>query len=203
MQRVEDQHWSLAMALAWITYRSRQAVIDIKYGKWTPSKIAIVELLSALRSGKLIAHGMLDHEPVPHTIETAVWSSLEIKIKRKIFAGHGHLPTAGIPVVIAHRNGHPRVQLLHVTVPAAKVRNLWPAAKRTAAAEVRCLEYLVTEMKRCLDRAPKRKRDFLTDCQRRFPGLSARAFERAWDQGINQSGAVKWRKAGRPPKSSQ
>jgi hypothetical protein len=29
-ERVNDAHWSLAMALAWITYRTEQAVIDIK-----------------------------------------------------------------------------------------------------------------------------------------------------------------------------
>jgi hypothetical protein len=46
------------MVLVWITNRSEDAVIDLK-GKWTPTSAVIRDLLSALRSGKLIAHGMV------------------------------------------------------------------------------------------------------------------------------------------------
>ena len=64
-QRVDDAHWSLAMALAWITYRTEQAIINIKHGRWAPTEAAISDLLSALRSGKLIAHGMFEGERIP------------------------------------------------------------------------------------------------------------------------------------------
>jgi hypothetical protein len=171
-QRVGDAHWSLGMALAWITYRSEQDVADIKHGRWAPTKAAIRDLLSALRSGKLIAHGMFEGERIPRPIETAVWSTFEIVVKSMIFAGNTFLPTSGTPAVIARRVGLPQTRLLSVTVPAAKVRKLWPAAKQTVAAEARCREYLVTQMKQSLDRAPKPKRDFLADHQARFPGLS-------------------------------
>ena len=50
------------MAIAWITYRTERAVNNIKYGRWTPTKAAIRDLLSALRSGNLIAHGMFEGE---------------------------------------------------------------------------------------------------------------------------------------------
>jgi hypothetical protein len=119
---------------------------------------------------------MFEGERIPHPIETAVWSNFEIVVKTMRFSGH----TSLMPVVIAQRMGAPRTRLLSATVPAAKVKKLWPAAKRTAAAEKQCLEYLITEMKQSLDRAPKPKRDFLADCQARFPGLSERGFERAW-----------------------
>lgn len=173
-ERVNDAHWSLAMALAWITYRTEQAVINIKGDTgWAPTEAAIRDLLSALRSGKLIAHGMFEGERIPRPIETAVWSTFEIVIESMMFVGHMFLPTSGTPVVIAQRMGRPQTQLLSPTVPAAKIRKLWPAAKRTAAAAMRCQEYLLTEMKRSsLDRAPKPKPDFLADCQARFPGLS-------------------------------
>ena len=59
-ERVNDAHWSFAMALAWVSYRTEQAVINIKGDAgWAPTEAAIRDLLSALRSGKLIAHGML------------------------------------------------------------------------------------------------------------------------------------------------
>jgi hypothetical protein len=200
--RADDAHWSLAMALAWITYRTEQAVIDIRDGRWAPTKAAIRELLSALRSGKLVAHGMFERERIPHPIETAVWSSFEIVVKWKKFAGHMSLPTSGMPVVIAQRMGPPQTRLFSTTVPAAKVRKLWPAAKRTAAAQTRCQGYLAAEMMRCLDRAPKPKPEFLTDSQARFPGLGRRGFERAWANAIRLTGAVGWAKAGRRRKTS-
>jgi hypothetical protein len=208
-QPVVDAYWSLRMALAWITYGSEQDVVDIKHARGSRTKAAIRDLLaairdllSALRSGKLIAFGMFEGERIPHPIETAVWSTFEIVVKSVIFAGHMFFPTLGTPVVIAQRMGPPKTRLLSVTVPAAKVKKLWPAAKQTAAAEARCREYLATQMKRSLDRAPKSKPDFLADCQARFPGLSKRGFERAWADAIGLTGAVGWSKVGRRRKSS-
>jgi hypothetical protein len=202
-ERVNDAHWSLAMALAWITYRTEQAVINIKGDTgWAPTEEAIRDLLSTLRSGKLIAHGMFEGERIPHPIETAVWSTFEIVVQPTVFADHMFVPASGTPIVFAHRMGHPHIQLRSVTVPAAKVRKLWPAAKRTVAAAMQCQKYLFTEMERSLDRAPKPKSNFLADCQAHFPGLSKRGFERAWANAIRITGAVGWGKAGRRRKTS-
>jgi hypothetical protein len=93
--------------------------------------------------------------------------------------------------------GTPQSRLLSATVPAAKVRKLWPVAKQTAGATARCQEYLLTEMKRSPDRSPKSKSDLLADCQARFPGLSERGFERARANAIRQTGAVGWGKKSR------
>ena len=199
-QRLTDAHWSLGMVLVWITYRSEEAV-NLK-GKWTPTSAAIRDLLSALRSGKLIAHGMAKGERMPHPIETAVWSTFEIVIKPKMFVGHVFLPTWRTPIVITQRMGHPQTRLLSVTVPAVQVRKLWPLAKQTAAATTRCREYLRTEMKKHPNQAPKSKSAMLKCCQARFRGLSERGFNRAWADAIRQAGAVGWSKAGRPRKSS-
>jgi len=190
------------MALAWITYRREQDVVDIKYGRGAPTKAAICDLLSALRSGKLIAYGMFEGERIPHLIETAVWSTFEIVAKSVIFAGRMFLPTLGTPVVIAQRIGPPKTRLLSAKVPAAKLKKLWPATKQTAAAEAQCREYLATQMKPSLDRAPKTKPDLLADCQARFPDLAERGFMRAWTDAIRLTGAVGWSKAGRRRKSS-
>ncbi len=196
--RADDAHWSLAMTLAWIAYRTETAVMNIRSGRWAPNRGAIRELLSALRSGRLAAHGMFEGERIPRPTETAVWSNFEIVVEPMWFSGHA----SRMPIVIAQRMGAPRTRLLSATVPAAKVKKLWPAAKRTAAAETRCEGYLVTELKRSLDRAPKPKRDFHADCQAHFPGLSKRGFERAWARAKALSGASGWGRAGRPGKSS-
>jgi hypothetical protein len=198
-QRINDAHWSLGIALAWITHRSEQP--DIRAAKWAPTKAAIRDLLSALQSGRLIAHGTFVGEGIPLPLETAIWSTFEIIVKRTMFAGHMHVPTSGGSIVVAHSTGFPHARILSATVPAGKVRTLWPIAKRTSAAATRCLEYLVVEMNRSPDRAPKPKPQVLADCQARFPGLSERGFDRAWADAIAQTGAVGWRKVGRRGKS--
>jgi hypothetical protein len=190
------------MALAWITFRTEQAVLNIKNGKRAPTKAAIRDLLSALQSGTLIAHGMFEGERIPHPIEAAVWSTFEIVVKPKMFLGQMFLATSGTPVVIAQRMGPPKTRLLSATVPAAKVWKLWPAAKRTTAAETQCQKYLITEMNRSPDRSPKSKRDLFEVCHARFQGLGKRGFERARANAIRLTGAVGWGQAGRRRKSS-
>jgi hypothetical protein len=201
-RRVDDAAWSLGMALAWITHRSEQCVSNIKTAKSAPTKQAIRDLLSALRAAKLIAHGMFEGERIPHPVETAVWSTFEIVIKPTSYPGHMHLPTSGAPVAIARRMGPQQPRLLSATVPAAKVRKLWPAAKPVAAAVWGCQKYLAAEMKRSPDRAPKPKARFLADCRARFPGLGERGFNRAWAAAIDLMGATGWRKPGRRQKSA-
>ena len=189
-QRVIDAHWSLGMALAWVTYRTEQAVINTRDTRWAPTKVAIRDLLSALRSGKLIAHGMFEGERIPHPIEAAVWSTFEIAARPMMFLGHMSLPTSGTTNVVAQRMGAPQTRLLSATVPGAKVRKLWPAAKRTAAAATRCQEYLLTEIKRSPNRAPKSKADILKDCEERFG--SQQAWLRAGLGQCNQTERYGW-----------
>jgi hypothetical protein len=196
--RVNDADWSLAMVLAWIAYRIETAVSNIKSGRWVPTKASIRELLSALRSGKLLSHGMFEGERTPHAIETAAWANFEIIVKPMRFIGHPEF----MPIVIAQRMGAPQTRLLDVTVPAAKVRKLWPLGRRTAAAETRCQAYLAAEMGRSPDRQPKPKREFHADCQARL-GVSERGFARAWGKAKALTGATGWSKAGRPSTSSR
>ena len=80
-QRVDAAHWSLGMALAWITYRTEQAVINSMDERLVPTQAGIRDLRSALRYGELIAHGMFEGERIPHQIETAVWSTFVIVVK--------------------------------------------------------------------------------------------------------------------------
>jgi hypothetical protein len=138
-ERVKDAYWSLAMALAWITYRTEQAVIDIKEGRWEPTRVAICDLLSALRCGKLEAHGLFEGESIPHPIEIAVWSACEIIVEHTV---------SGAPIVTARSTSPPRTQLLSVTLPAAKIKKRWPKARPTVVATTSCKKYLVAEMRR-------------------------------------------------------
>jgi hypothetical protein len=202
-QRVDDAHWSLERTLARIIYRTEQAFIVNNDGSGPCRKAAIRDLLSALRSGKLKAHGMFEGEQIPHPIDTAVWCAFEVVVKPTMVPGYrAFFPSLGTPIVIARRMGPPQTRLLGVTVPAAKVRQLWLVAKRNVAAETGCQKYLIAEMMRSPDRAPRSKADFLADCQARFPCLSARGFDWAWADAIKRTDAVCWSKAGPRGKSS-
>jgi len=199
-ERVQDAHWSLGMALAWIICRTDQAVTNVR--RWAPGMPAIRDLLSHLRAGKLIARGMFKGELITHPIDAAEWATLEIVVKRMIFAGPG-LFLAQMPIAIARSLDSSHTPLLRVTLPKVKIRKLWPPAKLAAAAETQCREHLVAEMQRYPDRAPRSKPRFLADLQAAFQGLSKRGFNRAWSDAINQTGTLGWRKAGRRRKSSQ
>lgn len=102
-----------------------------------------------------------------------------------------------VRLLVSRSAGPPQIRLLDVTVPSGRLKQLWPVATRTAAAETRCQAYLVAEMQRTPDRAPKPKAAILADCQSRFPGLSERGFDRAWAHAIVVTGAH-WRRGGRP-----
>lgn len=184
------------MALTWIAYRTETAVGTIKSGRWVPTEGAIRELLAALRAGRLVAYGLFEGERVPHPIDTAVWANCEIVVKPMRFVGH----PSRMPIVIVQRRGTLQTRLFATTVPAAKVRRLWPLGRRTALAENRCQRFLVTAM-RSSDRAPKPKREIRADCQARF-GVSARGFERAWAEAMRLTDAAGWGRPGRPSRAS-
>ena len=65
-QRVYDADWSIWIALAWITCRSEEAVIHIKLGKSAFNKVAIGDLVTALRSRKLVAYGIFEGERIDY-----------------------------------------------------------------------------------------------------------------------------------------
>jgi hypothetical protein len=47
-----------------------------------------------------------------------------------------------------------------------------------------CRDYLIDEMGKSLDRNPKTRGEYLTDCKKRFKGLGSREFRRAWKSAI-------------------
>jgi hypothetical protein len=82
-------------------------------------------------------------------------------------------------------------------------RPLLPAAQPlTVKAETDCQVWLVSLMTESRQCRPKKKSTYFEVAQKRFPGLSERAFERAWANAIKETGS-NWGKAGAPKKSPQ
>jgi len=74
--------------------------------------------------------------------------------------------------------------------------------KPTISAETGCQRWLEGRMKQNPDRPTETKTDIFAEAKRRFPGLSARAFKRAWSTAVKQSGATAWTTPGRPGRKS-
>jgi hypothetical protein len=83
--------------------------------------------------------------------------------------------------------------------PAKREETASSALASTVAAEDRCRKWLVDLM---VDgRAPSGpKRDYKTQARERFR-VGSRAFGRAWDAAIQETGNTSWRAPGRKPKS--
>jgi hypothetical protein len=200
----DNASWSLAMALAWIAHRTRDAVESVARGCWTTTHSAIAELVAELRSGKLPARGLFAGEKIPHAIDPADWLVYEIQVDHQFFLGHGFFPTHGTPVVQFRKRSFSHADLLHVTLPAHVVKRLWPASTSkkpaSARAEKQCRDHLFEFMQASPKHRPHTKANYLQESQGKFEGLSERGFARAWKDAIKSSGA-NWDTAGAPKKS--
>ena len=197
MNAFRRAHWSLAMVLAWITHRAVEAVEAAARGSLTTTKFDIADLTEQLRSDALRARGLYEDDKAPHDIDPADWWTLKIEVKRAFFAGVSFAGTNGTAAIRLHD----RILVEGVTLPAAKVKRLWPAKSRMTrqrAAEKECRNHLIKAARESLDRQPGRIEDLLRDCQARFSGLSGRAFLRARKAAIKETGA-RWDAPGAPP----
>lgn len=76
-----------------------------------------------------------------------------------------------------------------------------PRVSQTAKAESDCRRWLTEQIQKSPHQRPKPRGDFRREALERFPGLSGRGFERAWDAAIESAGALLWRASGRPRKT--
>lgn len=73
-----------------------------------------------------------------------------------------------------------------------------PPPKQTVRAERDCQAWLADQVRASPDVRPKPRADFEAEARRRFPGLSGRAFERAW---AAETKGMAWTDGGRPRKT--
>jgi hypothetical protein len=75
------------------------------------------------------------------------------------------------------------------------------SVKRTVSAQTQCQTWLKEQMEASPNQKPKTIKAYWQAADAKWPGLSKRAFDRAWAGAIKGSGAHKWAKGGRPRKS--
>jgi hypothetical protein len=85
------------------------------------------------------------------------------------------------------------------TVPAWRVRRLWPKSSSAKAEAAECWTWLEQLAKDHPDRQPKPKPSMWGEAKARWPRLSRRAFDRGWCNVI-EAGAT-WARPGRPKRN--
>ena len=204
------------MALAWITLPTEENVAAAPAGHGVIDEQAIDKLTSALRLARhgLVATGLFEGENYARKIDAELWAALEIYIEQWTIRPPPTPPSPTTYRLVKVRSkilGPPPPEVLFrvkryapidgVTVPSRTIKKLFPAQPQrlTAQAETQCSAYLMQLMNDTPDRSPKPKADILAFCQRKFPGLSMRAFDRQWGIAIAKTGAS-WNEKGRRKK---
>jgi hypothetical protein len=152
---------------------------------------AVREICQAIRDGKLSAEGLAMVDGVERGIERLPPDVItETMTLRKDGALCTGLNTGGRC-------------WKSVCVSRAGFLKCFPPAKPTIRAQKDCVRWLQSLMETSPNRRLREKSDFFLEARARYPGLSERAFGRAWSIAARAAGAEAWTKGGRPRKSPQ
>jgi hypothetical protein len=95
-------------------------------------------------------------------------------------------------------HGQPQAAWTHLQVRKADVLKCCPRPEPRLKPQQDCFRWLLGQMRDSPRCRPKPKEAFRVEAKSKFPLLSVRQFNKAWDDSINESGAFEWSKAGRP-----
>jgi hypothetical protein len=193
-KRFKEANWPFFLAVAWLMSRRPEEAVEkwTRYRQWgrrlwvsEPWKEAVDELLHQLRVGSLKATAIRFNERTRIDIDSAEWHDLTWE-------------RVGAADIVASR-GLSAPAYVNLLVPSADVQRLWKPkskaetnAKRAIATEERCEEELFLRMRKS-PTEPVAKAILRGD----FPGLSARAFNRAYREAAERADALNWIAAGR------
>lgn len=212
--------WTLAEVAAWISTGDGAAIAR-------PDVIqqsALDDLQAALERGDVQAFGCVDGA-TKRKIDPVEWTDYRFVLMRTPRAGRARVgrsalgPThiltlskRGFSAASVRERTHPSGSLGRdgeplylrlvtlVVFERRAVMKAWhpPAvAVATVAAETSCQLWLIVEMRASPAKSPDTKSNLCDKALKMFPGLSKKAFNRAWGGGIEETGA-QWARAGRP-----
>src|SRR5262249_30374475 len=189
-----DRMWTLGDAARWVIERTPQAVDGLSIDEEKLFEI-LPEIHATLSAGEVSVFANTNNDPVPRELPAETWSVYEL--------------------VVEERNGLIRIfpmcsssldneqHLLNVRVKSEDVRERWPATRTsqpvqptTVGQEKLCRRWLAAMMAQAPTQ-PKPKASTLEEALAKFPALSKRGFDRAWDSAIRETNAEKWRAPGR------
>lgn len=86
----------------------------------------------------------------------------------------------------------------HLQVKKADILKHWPRPAATIRSHKQCVAWLLREIEKSFSVRPKSQQIFWLEAKGMFGRLSHRQFLSAWAEAITVSGALAWRKGGRP-----
>jgi hypothetical protein len=178
----EEPHWSLGSALKWIAERSSEAVDRLSIDE-EAAQAAVIALHQALERGEIHATAATAADPIPRRLPPETWGTYQVCLE-----DDGRLLW---PRVL--HDSTERGDLLNVQLRRADVIQHWPPAgpaeatpPSTAAKEAACRGWL-TQMISENPHTPRPKGAVLAEATCQFPGLTKRAFDRAWSRAIEDT----------------
>ena len=161
-------------------------------------------LRALLESGGLIVQGVSSKTTALSTLPSDFWSQSHIHIDLESGELHFKPESENEPFLIM-RQPNFQQEGVHALPsapipPTTRMVERQTAAKAPAALE--CRNWLCVEMRASLATKPRPKAAYLAEALARWGSrLSKDAFNRAWAEALDETGA-KWGKPGRPRKSS-
>jgi len=190
-----DRMWTLGDTVRWVIERTPAAVNGLSIDEERLFDI-LPEIHAALSDGEISVFANTKADPVPRELPAETWSVYELVVEEK----NGMIRIFPLSPNSADYEQH----LLNVRVKRDSVLRRWPASSSaptparptTAGAENQCRRWLVAMMKKAPTQ-PTPKAAALEEALAKFPGLSKRAFDRAWSAAIRETDAQKWAAPGR------
>ncbi len=121
-QHFDDSDWSLAMAVAWVAFRTSAAVEAASRGHGKLDRSAVERLIKELKAGRLTAWGTTDSSVFPISVQH--WHALEPTFARKRFMP-GFIETFG-RLVTTVKDGEAGRPVRRVTISSVTLQQMFP-----------------------------------------------------------------------------
>jgi len=192
----KEPMWTVGDTARWVAERTREAVDGLTIDEERLFEI-VPEIHGALAAGDVGSWAHTPNNPVPQELPAETWTVYTLAIEDR----------NGLLFIVPVRSSGPpddERALLDLRLNREQILLRWPDAQGktpspevgTVGAEYRCRAWLTGLMKADPGN-PQLKQRLHEEAKSRFPNLSDRGFQRAWDFAVRQSGAHSWSAPGR------
>jgi hypothetical protein len=204
-----DSHVPLSVAICWLMTDGGVSNVPVRDTEaW---KLSVDRLMPRISGGNIEIIGC-DENLVSSVLPAAAFASIDVEFPLTQFLSNilvedTHICCHFYMGQEAWKNGSDdqlfvqgclRPKWVRLQVRREHVLKFWPRPSATAKSQVDCRRWLVTIMRESPRVRPKPKLEYQKEAMRKFPALSVRQFQRAWDAAIEEATATGWCKAGRP-----
>jgi hypothetical protein len=190
--------WTLGDTARWVIERTEQAVNGLSIDEEKLFEV-LPEIHEALAAGEVSVYATTKSDPVPRQLPSETWSVYDLVVEEV----NGLIQI----VPLSQGSSSDEQHLLNLRVKRDDVLRTWPdrsispvVRPTTKGAENQCRRWLIEMMQKCPSQ-PRPKAEVRKDALLKFPNLSKRGFDRAWDAAICKTNAQQWRSPGRRSRS--